>query len=95
VCHPRQRVADYARGTIHTAEAVFGGQHIVGSARRAADRAGISGFLLASLGRIDRVVLRVGEWPRGLCQFRLALRLGAAYADDESATAGDQGRRGR
>jgi hypothetical protein len=27
-------------------------------------------------------------------QFRLALRLGAAYADDESAIAGDQGRRG-
>jgi hypothetical protein len=60
-----------------------------------ADRSGISGSLLDSSGRIDRVVLRGGEWPRGLCQFRLALRLAAAYADDESATAGDQGRRGR
>jgi hypothetical protein len=50
---------------------------------------------LASLGRIDRVVLRVDQWPRGQCRFRLTLRLGAAYADDESATGGDQGRRGR
>jgi hypothetical protein len=48
---------------------VFRGQQTLGCARRAADRGGISGFLLASLGRINRVVLRRGEWPRGCAGF--------------------------